>query len=348
MVDAGYPEGSTPPASSTVSGLAYRVVDAKFSATLSSIVMVSDTPTNALHVYDTATGSDRAVALPVPPVAVAVDASGLVAAVAYDAHVSRVDLKAASVTTTCSVSSDAFDVALSSKGIAYVMPRTDQWVALHSIDLSSCTESATNNWALYAGQHLALHPSEKALFAADNGLSPSRINRCDLTVSPITCADAEGSADWGTYDYCGDLWISTDGQRIYSACGVTLKVPGNVTVDSCSYGGTLSGVDSIQHLSEAPQAQRVALIPGTGYYYDPTGPPQLSDTVVRVHETQYLGFVAQYDIPLFPLAGSNKAVPHGKFVFATPSMDALYVIMQADPSSGALNDFAIAKMVPGQ
>jgi hypothetical protein len=338
-----------PPQQATIdSVLSYRVVDAKFSVALSSIVIASDTPSNTLHIYDTQAQADRAVALPLAPVAVALDSTGLTAAVAHDAQVSWVDLKAGALTATCSVSSNAYDVALSSTGTVYVMPRTDQWITLHAVDRSSCSEAASGASLLYAGSHIAMHPSEKALFAADQGLSPSRIDRCDLTVSPIACSDSEGTADWGTYEYCGNLWLSADGQRIYSACGVTLRVPGNVTTDYASYGGTLAGVTRVQHLSEAPQAERVVLIPGVDPYSNPY--PQAADanadSVVRVHETQYLGFVAQYELPRFPLAGSATAVAHGRFAFTTPAMDVIYAIVQADPSSGALNDYAIVALSP--
>jgi hypothetical protein len=343
--EGGYPEGSIAPASATVNVLSYRVVDAKQSVPLHSLVMVSDTPSNSLHIYDVSTASDRSVALPAPPVAVAVDRSGLMAAVAYDAHVSWVDLTAGALKTTCAVSSDAYDVALSQAGVAYVMPRTDQWIALHAVTLSTCVEAASGG-QLYAAEHLAMHPGEQALFAADQGLSPSRINRCDLSSSPIACSDAEGSADWGTRNYCGNLWISSDGRRIYSACGATLLVPGNVTQDVCTYGGSLSGVSVIQHLSEAPLAQRVALIPAVTAYTPSGDPDANADTVVRVHETAFLGVVAQYELPLFPLAGSATAFAHGRFVFATPSMDHIYAIVKADPSSGALANYAIATIAP--
>jgi hypothetical protein len=342
--DAGYPEGSAPAASATLQVLTYEVIDAKFSVALSSLVLVSSAPSNALHIYAPSTGSDRAVALPAAPAAVTIDASGLHAAVAYDGNVSWVDLASGAVTATCPISSDAYDIALTAEGTACVMPRTDQWVSLHAID-STCTETV-EEYGVWAGSHIALHPSEKALFTADQGLSPSSINRCDLTVSPVGCVEALGGTDWGTYAFCGSLWISADGQRIYSGCGVTLRVPGDPTTDLCSYGGTLAGVSLIQHLSEAPQAKRVVLIPGNGYSYDPTNAPATNDTVVRVQETDYLGFVSQYELPRFPLAGTSSGVAHGRFVFTTPTMDTIFAVVQADGSSGALNDFAIVTMVP--
>ncbi|HEX7479186.1 MAG TPA: hypothetical protein VF331_15380 [Polyangiales bacterium] len=311
--------------------LGYRVVDAEQSASQGSLAIVSDAPTNSLHIFDEATRTERSVDLPAAPVAVAVDPSGTHAAVAYDANVSRIDLVAGTVLKTCPLSSDAFDLTLSDAGKAYVIPRTDQWVAMHVVDLVNCTEVTSTSNAVRAGSHIAAHPSGNAVFTADNGLSPSRIDRCDITNSPPTCTDAQSYADWGTYAYCGNLWISADGQRIYGACGATLRVPGNVNGSACTYGGTLPGGYSIQHLAEAASAQQVAFIPNGS----------ADDSQVRVHETAYLGYVAKLALPAFPLGGSNTTLSHGRFVFTTPTLDTLYVIVQADPAGGALHDFAV-------
>jgi hypothetical protein len=307
-------------------------VDAEQSAALTSIVMVSDTPTNTLHIFNELTQQDRSIPLPAPPMAVAVDPSGLNAAVAYDAHVSWIDLQAATIRATCALSSNSYDLALTRAGSAYVVPRTDQWVPLHTVNLNTCTETTSSN--LRAGSHVALHPSELAVFTADQGLSPSRVNRCDISGSTPSCTDAENNADWGTYDYCGNLWISADGQRIYTACGVTLRVSGNVNTSPATYGGTLNGVTSVAHMSEGTFAQEIALIPGS------------SDTMVRIHETGFLGFVKEVSIPTFPLPDGGSTPAHGRFVFTTSAVDMLYVIEQADPSSGALLDFAIASFRP--
>ncbi len=328
--------------------LDYEVVDAKYSNALSRIVIASDAPTNALHLVDPVSGTDQVIDLPATPVAVAVKDAGPEAAVAYDAHVSFVDLTAGTVTKTCDISSDAYDIALSSTHVAYVVPRTDQWVSLHIVDSSACAESlSTGIGALWAASHVALHPSEKAVFAADQGLSPSRIDRCEVDATPVECADSQGQADWGTYGYCGNLWASADGLRIYSACGVTLKVPGNIGVDPLTYGGKLDGATLIEHLSEAPSAGRVAFIPAVSStcQYDPSC-DQNADAVVRVNETAFLGFVNEYPIPKFPAGGGSLAVGHGRFVFTTPAMDSLFVVLQADPSAGALHDFGIATLTP--
>ena len=92
----------------------------------------------------------------------------------------------------------------------------------------------------------------------------------------------------------------------------------------------------------------MVLIPSVSFECQFQGPgcdPD-ADTVVRVHETDFLGFVTQYQLPSFPLSGNNVAVAHGRFIFTTPGLETLAAIVQADPSSGALHDFALVTMMP--
>jgi hypothetical protein len=138
--------------------------------------------------------------------------------------------------------------------------------------------------------------------------------------------------------------MSADGQRIYTAGGATLEVPADVTTTLCSYGGNLPGVTLIQHLSEAPQAQRVVLVPGVVYFAPDTDPN--ADDRVRVHDTSSFGFVAEYALPPFPLAGGKSATARGRFVFTTPAMDHIYAIVTADPARVAQPEFAIVTLVP--
>jgi DNA-binding beta-propeller fold protein YncE len=308
--------------------LPYDVVDAEFSAALSSIVLVSRLPANALYILDPASGRDQEVPLPESPVAVAVDPAGGVAAVAFDAHVSFVDLTLGIVVRTCDLSSDAYDVTLSSAGTAYVVPRTAGRVGLHAVDRVTCSE-ASSSPGLSAPAHVALHPSGSAVFAADVGGSPSSIDRCDVADAGLACTDAEDSSNRRPYDSCGDLWVSSDGARIYTACGVTLRVPQPIT-GSLAYGGTLDGVSGIRHLSEAASAHRVVLVPDT-------------DSVVRVHETDYLGLVAQYELPAFP---ASAAPAHGRFVFATAGLSTVYALVQDAAEAGGVGHFGVATLVP--
>jgi hypothetical protein len=330
--DATVPDGDGGTAAAQVSVLPYRVVDAQRSASLSSIVMVSDTPTNTLHILDEATRVDRRVMLPTGPIAVAIDPSGKHAAVAHDAYVSHVDLVAGTVLKTCPLTTHPGHLTLTDAGVTYVVQQVGQLSVLRQVDLVTCTEITGPQ--LEPRSHIVAHPSGDALFTNQEG-SPQRIERCDLTVNPIVCKDSQGLNDWGTYDYGYNLWMSADGLRIYTAAGATLSVPVNVNAQNLTYGGSLPGVSYIQHLCEAPTAHQIAFIPG--------GQGQLgSDSVIRIHDTTDLGFSRELGLPPFPVAGSQTTTAHGHFVFATDTLDKLYVIVQADEASGTVHDFAVA------
>ena len=110
--DAGphYPDGSAPPSSVITTPLPFDVVDAKQSSALGALVLVSKSPSSALHVIHTDDGTVDDVPLPGVPTAITLDPSEKFAAVGYDSHVSYVDLVNRSVLTTCNVGCDVFDL----------------------------------------------------------------------------------------------------------------------------------------------------------------------------------------------------------------------------------------------
>jgi hypothetical protein len=325
--DAGIDSSTT----ASIVVLGFNVVDARQSAALHSIVTISNNPANVLYIFDETTQVIRGVALPEAPTALGLDPGGLYAAVAYDANVSLIDLTTATLRKTCPLSSNASGVALTGGGIAYVVPATDQWVPLHTLNMSSCAET-TNN-LIWAGGRIYLHPSGLALFAPQAG-DPTRIDRCDITGMTPICTDSQGQNDWGTYGYGDNIWFSADGLRIYTATGVTLRLPASVNGGLATYGGTLVKTTSVVQLAEATGVQQVAFIPGT------------ADSVVQINETNFLGYVRQVTIPPFPLPQGGLTPSHGRFVFTTSSLDTLHVIMRADPSAALAHDYAIASFRP--
>jgi len=97
-------------------------------------------------------------------------------------------------------------------------------------------------------------------------------------------------------------------------------------------------------MTEAPTAQQIALIPGGQAALGTTD--VTGDTVVRIHETAFLGFVKEISLPTFPVPSGTAGASHGRFVFTTNTLDSLDVIVQADPSAGVMHDFAIMSITP--
>jgi hypothetical protein len=325
----------------TLNLLDYRVLDAEYSDSLDSIVFVTDSPDRALHIYNPVTGSDVRVALPLGAMAVSVSPAGDKAAVAHDAHLTYVDLLLGTILKTCDVKSDAIDIVLADNGWAYVFPMTDQWSQIHGIMLDNCSETLSVGSSIYAGTVAKLHPGGTKLYGADRRLSPSDIERYDITNGPPICV--YDSPYHGDYPMCGNLWISSDGLRIFTACGRVFRASDTRSEDM-TYNGRLESVDSIRHLAHATAQGKVLVIPlasTTSYLSNPNG-----DTLLRIHDYQFLTLDRTVALPSIPGQGTTVFKAHGQFVFAKADGSAYYVVLQADTSSGLLNDFAVATMVP--
>jgi hypothetical protein len=104
--------------------LDFRVLEAEYSKTLGTLIMVSTTPTNAVHIYDPRSETDISVTLPLTPTCVSVSPDGLYAAIGHDAWISYVNLTTASVEKTISVSCDVLDIVLAGNGYMYAFSTT--------------------------------------------------------------------------------------------------------------------------------------------------------------------------------------------------------------------------------
>lgn len=250
--------------------LAHNVVDTKYSASLESAVMVSTWPSNALYLYDVATNTEKKLALSRVPTAVALSPDGKEAAVGHDGLVTWVDLTtlgaAAPTVKRLDLSAKAFDLVLDGYRHVHVIPETDQWVSLHSIDVATNTETLVG-WLLRAGSHSQLNTAVGGLYTADNGLSPSDIARWNIVGG--TASYVGDSRYHGDYPMCGNLWMSDDGARIFTACGNVFKA--NVASDKdMLYTGSLSLSSGtygwyILSLSHSTATNEVALLEADAY-----------------------------------------------------------------------------------
>lgn len=302
--------------------LPHNVIDAEYSAALDAIVTISTYPSNALHVYSTATGTERSQPLGKPPTAVSLAPDGLTAAVGHDALISVVDLAnvgqaGAPAPLLLNVSADVFDLVLDARRKVHVYPRIDQWVAAHSVDIATNVETlGTGN--LYAGARARLHPSGDYIYAADNGLSPS-----DITKWNITSGVAQLMYDspyHGDYGMCGNLWFDTSGSTIYTACGNSLRssttqsqdmvYAGRLQLSSASLGGTFL----VGSLSHSTARAEIALLEYDSYSCSPFPGSTPCNTNLAVYEATLLNRRSVHSIAPVTVAGGSYR-QRGLFVF---------------------------------
>lgn len=310
--------------------LSHDVVDAEYSASLEAVVMISAKPTNSLYVYDTATGTEHEVRLNKAPTAVSISPDGHTAAVGHDALLTIVDLTTAGqagapAPVVLNLSADAFDVVLDGRGFVHVMPRIDQWVSTHSIEIATNTEHLGTG-SLYAGTRARLHPSGDFMYTANNGLSPSDIAKFDIQTG--TADELYDSPYHGDYAMCGDLWFKQDGTVIYTKCGNTFRTS-TVRDDDMVYNGRLQLSDStsygyqIDSLSQSDATDEIALLEADWYQCNVAN--YSCYTHLSLYESDFLNRMSVYS--LTPIAvDSSSYSQRGLFVFHSADGSHRYLI----------------------
>ena len=323
--------------------LLHDVIDAEYSNALNQVVMVSSYPENALYLFDPVAGTETRQLLAKPPTAVSVAPNGLTAAVGHDALISVIDLQAIGqpsppAPTIVNVGANVFDLVLDGRNRVHALPREDQWESVHTVDITTNTE-ASGTGSLYAGARGRLHPQGDFLYTADNGLSPSDIEKWDVTGDhAVTLYD---SPYHGDYAMCGNLWFEQTGTTIYTACGNTFR-SSTVQSQDMVYSGALvlsepeSYSNLIRSLSQSTANNEIALIEYDYYNCDRTSNPCYSH--LALYESQFLNRQAVYSIGPFSVSGKTYA-QEGLFVFHDSIGTDKYLISRLDGMPNPLAEY---------
>lgn len=305
--------------------LSFRPIEAEYSMALDRIILISASP-NELHVFDPVTRTDQAVALPASPLNLSVSPNGLFAAVGHDGSVSYINLSTRSLQRTYTVNRRVERIALGSNWL-HVMPSYSGSVVSVNVATGAITEV---NFVYSQGGRM--HPSERAIYSTRDGTSPNDIERYDTSTGPIT--GHTDSPYHGDYNFCGGIWYSPDGNRIYTGCGSVARYSTDPQQDM-TFLAYLPGVGQIRSLVESAPAGKIALIPAAQSYF-----ATQTDEEVRLYASANFKELGRFQLPKFT-SGSNAYAAHGKWVFISSTGASLYAISQADSTSGFLNDYAI-------
>ena len=309
--------------------LPYRPVDAEYSKQLDRVVLVSAGP-NELHIYNPVSGADTAVSLAAVPTCVSVSPDGTFAAVGHNAKISYVNLNTATVVKVLDVSTSVLDIVLAGNGYVYAFPMWDQWSDIHSVNIATGKE--TKAGGIYAGTLARLHPSGQYMYGADNGLSPSDIEKYDIRSGPA--AMLYDSPYHGDYPMCGNLWFTEDSKRMVTRCATVLRTS-EVRQEDMTYNGTL-GTGTIVWLAHSQVRRTLAVL--------------RPETEVQFYGDEFLGLSGKITLPPFPNTASTKP-SRGRLLFWNAAATKLYVLLEADPEANALDGnalYTIAPDAPGQ
>lgn len=314
------------------------VVDAEYSKATNLLVYVATDAT--LNIYHPDTRTLNSIPLSYVPTCVSISPDGTKAVAGHDAHVTYVDLMTETVLTTNSISCDALDIVLTDEGWVYAFPRRDQWEEIHCINVttSDALETLSGSWAIYAGTKAKLHPSGKYIYGADNGLSPSDIEKYDIQNG--TASYLYDSPYHGDYGMGGDLWFEESGERLFTRAGTVFKTSELQSMDMIYNGSlTLEGnYRNILWLDQLDLKNEIYLVLRGGWYDEDPNPPY-----VYIYNSDNLTYKTKIRIEDYSVAaeGNNTiytASPY--FVFANSNGAQLYVITKAN-GSGMVHEWAI-------
>jgi hypothetical protein len=299
------------PGTNPITASPVRPVAADYSTALDRMILVSTNP-DLLTIFDPVTGNGQTVALVMPPTALSISTDGLHAAVGHDGRISYVNLANATVEKTLPVTETVYELALGPTDI-YAFPLRDQWEAVRVVNIASGTETLWN-W-IYAGSTAGnISPNGKYLY-----INASK--RYDITQPLASAFDA-------IIGYNPRQWFSQDGSRLFSGSGQVFRLS-DVAAQDLQYNGTLvtNGLTAVADSS----LQQVTATVATG---------STTDTTIKFFGQQYLSAIGGISIPQFTV-GSKSYDAHGRYLFWNTAGNRLFAVVQADQTSGLLNDFAI-------
>ena len=287
-----------------------RPAAADYSRALDRMILVSSNP-NVLTILDPVTGDNRAVALAMPPTALSISPDGRYAAVGHDGRISYVNLTSANVERIFPVSTTVFDLALSAADI-FAFPLRDQWSEIRVIKIATGVETLWNN--IDAGATAGkISPNGKYLYI-------NATKRYDVT-QPLPAYDTISGNN-------PRQWFSQDGSRLFSGSGQAFRLS-ELAAQDLQYNGTLDS-SGLAAVADSSAQQVTATVSKSA----------TTDTSIKFFGQQYLAAIGSITIPKFT-SGTRSFDAHGRYLFWNAAGNLLFAVVQADQTSGVLNDYAI-------
>jgi hypothetical protein len=295
------------------------VKDAEYDRHNDKLIVVADAE---LRKYDFMTKTVTSVTLNLPGACVSVSPDGNYAMVGHNAILSYVNLSTMTLEKTIEVSTDVYDVVLAANGYAYAFPRTGQWENIRAINISTGKETLSTGSSIYHGTKAKLHPSGSSIYGANNGLSPSDIEKYDI--SKGNAAFLYDSPYHGDFSMNGDLWFSEDGSRIFTRGGNVFKATTDRATDMY-YAGALEGVKRVLALDHSAAAGKVYAVLNDGSNYSLT-----PSSTVGIFDGTYYTLQSTFELPKFiqpdGAGGGTIHEAQGHFGFFNSAGTAYYAV----------------------
>lgn len=312
--------------------LSHNVLDAVYSKPANRLIVVTTNPADTLRIINPETGvTEQQTTLPKTPLSVAVSADGSTIAVGYDTGVGYYPANAISMGNVWSVPLKVGDIEVDDSGFIYLSPAPGtQWDAIYTFDPSNQSSNAHTGSSIYAGSKIKLQPGAQALYGANNGLSPSDVNKLDISSNPaIFLYD---SPYHGDYAFSGDLWFTEDGNYFITASGNLFQTAADRNTDMLYRGSAIVNANYQVYLVHADHSQSVNRF--VTVISDSTANSAAPDSEIRLFETPFLAQVGTFSFKNYSLDGSPNRVI-AQFAFYNNDGSKYYVIAKTEGTDTA-------------
>ncbi|WP_133686850.1 BACON domain-containing protein [Maribacter spongiicola] len=303
------------------------VIDAEYDRVGDKLLLVTSNP-NQLRKLDPVSEYEEILNLNMPPNCISISQDGKFAAVGHDARVSYINLETMQLLEFYSVTADVFDVVLAPNNFVYAFPRTDQHERIRCLDLSNGVETLHTGNTIYAGTRGKLHPSGSFIYGANNGLSPSDVEKYDI--SEGTAQFLYDSPYHGDFDFDGNLWLSEDGEKLIARSGNIF----NTTIGQQSdltYNGKLIIENQVRFTTVDfhKNANLIYGISDNGYSW-----ANKPGSVVRKYTADFYNFNGEIPLPKFlgtDIFGDTRLFDaEGHYGFFNNTGSSFYVLVKSN------------------
>ncbi|MCW2120472.1 hypothetical protein [Flavobacterium sp. 7A] len=316
------------------------VMDAEYSKVKDQLVFVSANPSK-LSIYNPITLNMETIPLVYTPTCVSLSQDGETAVVGHDGHITYVNLKTKAIIKTYSSSCFAIDIVLGNNKWAYVFPKENQWTNIRCINmnLSNDNEALSTGGSIYAGTKGRLHSSGKYIYGADNGVSPSDIEKYDIQNGVANML--YDSPYHGDYPMSGNLWFTEDGVRIFTR-GKTVLRTSDVRSSDMVYNGSIAADSNIEWLDHSAAKENLFVIINLGSAWLPVKSPYIYNYNATNLNLKNKIELEKYQVPN-NFGGFNYFDAEPYFVFSNSTGNAIYIMTKAR-GAGLVNEWAIQKI----
>ncbi|MEK6482534.1 hypothetical protein WJR50_33710 [Catalinimonas sp. 4WD22] len=318
------------------------IVDAAYIKSKDAIVYASSNPL-ALFYYDVVGDMKEQIDLTYVPTSLALDKSGAYAVVGHDAHVTYVDLVNKTIINTFDISAKAIDIVFADNGWAYCSV-DDYDDNLIGINLSTGDVVRHTAYSSSSRGKIKLDNTGNYIYLADQGVTPSDLHK--YSIENDTAVYMYDSQYHGDYSISGNLWLSEDGNRIFSRGGSVFKTS-TVESNDMVYNGELDLYQEAYHvltsvfdLEHNALNQEIYLLGSRGY-----DKPKYPYLFIHNHENLLLKDKIGLEkyITRDGQGGGSYYEPDPYFVFLNNAGNEAFVITKAY-ESGLLYEWAIEKI----